>query len=345
MEDAANKSATKKRNRPSLADVAQRAGVSISTASKVANGQADVAPETRRRVEEILKERQYVSVKRRNLPPQLSIALLVRQSTWQYTLEVIRGATVAAEAVDVELRLTTYAEDDSDGTWIDALVRKNPSGVIAVTSVLNDDERRRFAEMSIPLVVVDPFNVPDPQTQSVGATNWNGGLEATEYLLRLGHTRVGMLVGVKDALASRARAHGYVAALSSARVPVDADLMVEGEFTFESGIAGADQLLDLADPPTAIFAASDLQALGVIEAARRRSIRVPEQLSVVGFDDLLIARSSSPPLTTVRQPLAEMAQTALKMILATINGDSIDNHHTELATTLIERGSTARRTT
>ena len=339
MQQTANAVAHQKR--PSLADIAERAGVSISTASKVANGQADVAPETRRRVEEILKESQYVSVKRRNRPQQLSVALLVRPSTWQYTIEVISGATVAAEAADVELRLTSYAEDGADSSWIDTLVDKNPSGVIAVTSVLNEEERRRFADMSIPLVVVDPFNVPDQLTQSVGATNWNGGLEATEHLLRLGHVRVGMLVGDKDALASRARAHGYVAALSGAGISVDRDLMIDGEFTFESGIQGADILLNLTDAPTAIFAASDLQALGVIEAARRRRIRVPEELSVVGFDDLLIARSSSPPLTTVRQPLAEMAQTALRMILATINGDSIDNHHTELATTLVIRDSTA----
>jgi LacI family transcriptional regulator len=143
------------------------------------------------------------------------------------------------------------------------------------------------------------------------------------------------------AVCNQARMHGYRAAMEAegARVP---DAYVRpGEFTYEAGLLGASVLLDLEEPPTAIFTGNDEIALGVIEAARARGLRIPEDLSVVGFDDTDIARMASPPLTTVRQPLREMGGAALRTALRLVNGDKVESHHIELATELVVRASTA----
>ncbi|MVQ41598.1 LacI family DNA-binding transcriptional regulator [Microbacterium sp. MAH-37] len=325
--------------RPSLADIAEQTGVSISTVSKVVNGKSDVSEATRRRVEQAIRNRQYVPPRDRRGDSRLSIAVLARSMTSPYTLEILRGAATAAESADADLVLSMYHDGSDDRSWIESMVRGGRDAVIAVTSMLDGEEIDRLNEVGLPLVIVDPFNDPQPDTVSVGSTNWNGGLAGTEHLLALGHSRIGLLIGVRHALASRAREHGYVAALTAAGITVDPGLILPGEYTFESGVEGALELLALPEPPTAIFAASDHQALGVIEAARRRAVRVPEDLSVVGFDDLPIALSASPPLTTVRQPLSEMGALAMRTAIAMTEGEEPATHHTELATSLVVRAS------
>jgi len=151
-------------------------------------------------------------------------------------------------------------------------------------------------------VVVDPVGEAGPEVPSIGATNWRGGLTATRHLLELGHTRIGVIGGPEQVLCSRARVDGFRAAMETAGLPVDPALIRYGDFHVEGGYRHGRALLGLADPPSAIFAGSDLQALGVYEAAREAGRRIPDELSVVGFDDLPIARWVGPPLTTVRQP-------------------------------------------
>jgi LacI family transcriptional regulator len=193
----------------------------------------------------------------------------------------------------------------------------------------------------LPLVVIDPLNLPRRQVTSVGATNFAGGLAATEHLLALGHLRVAYMGADVTSAYNQARLHGYRAALEAARLEVPRAYVRSGGSHYEDGVSGGSALLDLAERPTAVFAVTDELAAGVIEAARVRGLRVPQDLSVVGFDDTEVARLLSPPLTTVRQPLREMGSVALRTALRLAAGETLDSHHVELATQLVVRSSTA----
>jgi LacI family transcriptional regulator len=195
----------------------------------------------------------------------------------------------------------------------------------------------------MPVVVIDPLNLPSARVTSVGSTNFAGGLLATQHLLDLGHRRIAYLGGPVAAACNQARMHGYRGAMEAGGAPVPDAYMRTGRFSYEHGIAGGAALLALPDPPTAVFAGSDETALGVIEAARVRGLRVPEDLSVVGFDDTPVARLAAPPLTTVRQPLREMGAVAVRTALRLAAGERVDSHHVELATELVVRQSTAPR--
>jgi LacI family transcriptional regulator len=226
-------------------------------------------------------------------------------------------------------------------SWTSALASHDTDGVILVTSELTSAQLEQLRSAGIPLVVVDPVNPPPANLPSVGATNWAGGLAATEHLLGLGHRRIGAIAGPGDYLCSRARIDGYRSALERAGIQFDPTLVRNGDFQHEGGFVRGGELLDRPVPPTAIFAGSDQQAFGVYEAARQHGLRIPEDLSVVGFDDLPVARWASPPLTTVRQPLAEMGSAAAQMLGELIEGQPLRSNRVELSTELIVRESTA----
>jgi LacI family transcriptional regulator len=194
----------------------------------------------------------------------------------------------------------------------------------------------------LPLVVIDPLNLPGTEMASVGATNFAGGLAATEHLLSLGHRRVAYLGGVAGSSVNQARMHGYLAAMAAAEAPVLEGYVRSGNFQYRDGLDEGRALLDLPERPTAVFVASDESAAGLVEAARSRGLQVPQDLSIVGFDDTQVARLTSPPLTTVRQPVREMGSVALRTALRLAAGEKLDSHHVELATELVVRASTAR---
>ena len=199
----------------------------------------------------------------------------------------------------------------------------------------------KLRSRGIPLVVVDPAGTPGPETPSIGATNWQGGLTATRHLLELGHRRIAMIGGPDGVLCSRARIDGYRTALETAGLRVDPALIRRGDFHSRSGYRQLASLLTLPDRPTAVFAGSDLQALGVYEAARDAGLRIPDDLSVVGFDDLPLSRWLTPELTTVRQPLQEMAAAGTRLAIALSRGHGPHDQRIELATSLVVRRSTA----
>ncbi|WP_422773558.1 LacI family DNA-binding transcriptional regulator [Plantactinospora sp. WMMC1484] len=323
-----------------VAKIARMAGVSAPTVSRVINGQTGVALETRQRVEAILREHGY-----RRPVGSTSVAIVelvfhALESLW--ALEIIRGVEKVAREHDLAVVLTEMQGRLTPGrAWTEQVLTRRPTGVIAVFSELTVAQQSQLATRSIPLVVLDPTGEPLHQTPSVGATNWNGGLAATRHLLDLGHRRIAMLSGPTQWPCCRARLDGYRAAMDAAGVAVDPDLVRISTLYVEGGLADGRELLALPDPPTAIFTANDLQALGVYEAARRAGVRIPDELSVVGFDDLSFSRWSGPPMTTVRQPLERMGVTAARMIIDLAAGQSLDQHRVELATELIVRESTA----
>ena len=331
-----------RRGRPAtIADIAVEVGVSAPTVSKVINGRSDVAPETRRRVEAAIQTRGYKRANRvQRAAPIIELVFHELESEW--ALEIVRGVERIAGMNHLAVVLTEMQGRRTPGRgWIEGVLARRPMGVIAVFSDLSPEIREQLRSRGIPFVIVDPTGEPLHDTPSIGATNWNGGLTATRHLLGLGHRRIAVIGGPPDILCSRARLDGYRAAMDEAQVPVDAALISHGRFHVDEGVEKGQELLRMPDRPTAIFAGNDLQALGVYQAARERRLHIPEDLSVVGFDDLPVARWVGPPLTTVRQPLIEMAQTAAELVLDLARGAPPTQQRIELATELVVRESTA----
>jgi LacI family xylobiose transport system transcriptional regulator len=325
-----------------ISKIAEAAGVSVPTVSKVLNGRADVAAETRSRVEELIHRHGY---RRRRGPGggrSATIDLVFHELDSAWAIEVIRGVERVArsEGLSVVLAESGGEQTPQDG-WVDSVLARQSTAAILVFSDLAPEQRARLAARGIPFVVVDPTGDPGADVPSVGSANWNGGLAATRHLIDLGHRRIAVIGGPRHVLCSRARIDGYSSALDAAGIALDPRLVRTGDFHVESGRDRGRELLLLDDRPTAVFAGSDLQAMGLYEAARELGVRIPEELSVVGYDDLPVARWMGPPLTTVRQPLTEMAEEATRMALTLARGGRPANLRLDLATDLVVRQSSA----
>jgi LacI family transcriptional regulator, xylobiose transport system transcriptional regulator len=335
------------RNRPArqgrdvtLDDVARVAGVSGPTVSRVLNGRAGVATDTRERVEAVLREHGY---RRQPGREHLAIVELVFHALdSQWALDIICGVERVAREHGFAVVLTEMQGRLTPGrAWTEQVLERRPMGVIAVFSELTVAQQSQLATRGIPLVVLDPTGEPMHETPSVGATNWSAGLGATRHLLDLGHRRIAMLRGTQQWPCCRARFDGYRAAMEAAGLAIDDNLVPVDILYVEGGLRSGSDLLRLPDRPTAVFTTNDLQAYGVYEAARRAGLRIPEDLSVVGFDDLSFSAWCGPPLTTVRQPLADMGATAAQLLVALAGGEQPQHTRMELSTRLVVRESTA----
>ncbi|GAA1987347.1 LacI family DNA-binding transcriptional regulator [Isoptericola halotolerans] len=325
--------------RPTLARVAAETDVSVSTVSKVLNGRAGVSSATRERVEKALREHGY---SRRNQvqPSARFIELVFSRIDNSWALEMIIGAEKVARESGMSVLLTESGDRHSPGPeWVSGVLARQPAGVILMFSDLSREDRRMLRTRDIPFVVIDPAGDPPPDVASVGTANWSGGFMATRHLIELGHTEIAIITGPDDMLCSTARLSGYRAAMDAAGLSVPAGFVVSGDFHHEDGLERGGELLDRARRPTAIFAGSDLQALGVYEAARERGVGIPDELSVVGFDDIRPAAWAGPPLTTVRAQLTEMAETAARLVLRMRREATPER--IELATRMVVRSSTA----
>ncbi|HTW10938.1 MAG TPA: LacI family DNA-binding transcriptional regulator [Acidimicrobiales bacterium] len=327
--------------RVTIAQVAAAAGVAPSTVSKVLNGNADVSSATRQRVQRLLSEHNYARRRSAHAASAPFVDLVFQELESPWAMEIVRGAVHAACEAGLSVSLTSLSEEGSSRSWLDQICARGSRGVILLLARLGQRERSELRSRGLPFAMVDPRGEPDPAVATVGATNWAGGFAATRHLVELGHRRVGVISGPLDLLCSRARMDGYRSAMEAAGLPVDPDLMQWGDFHVDGGFKVAMAMLGQHERPTAIFAGSDLQALGVLEAARVQHLRVPVDLSLVGFDDLPLSTWTSPPLTTVRQPLAEMAATAVRLVLAQDRDGRAEPRSVELATTLIVRETTA----
>jgi LacI family transcriptional regulator, xylobiose transport system transcriptional regulator len=330
----------RRRGELTVAAVARLAGVSAPTVSKVLNGRAGVAVETRRRVEAVLREHGYQRPDA--IAPAALLEVVFRTLESHLAVEIMRGVERVAEEHELAVGFTELSRRHRSGrTWTEGVLTRRPVGVIVVYSDDTAEHQAHLAASGIPLVALDPTGQPSHATPSVGATNWSGGLCATQHLLALGHRRIATITGPAAYLCARARLDGYRAGMDAAGVPVDDRLVRVGRFRVEDGLALGTELLRPPQPPTAVIAGNDLQAIGVYEAARRAGVAIPAQLSVVGFDDIEYARWCGPPLTTVRQPLVEMGAAAARLVLALAAGEPPAQTRIELATSLILRESTA----
>ncbi|WP_284976569.1 substrate-binding domain-containing protein [Arthrobacter sp. efr-133-TYG-104] len=329
-----------------LATIAREAGVSAPTVSKVVNGRDDVAPKTRARVLAALEQVGYQSpVQRRSvadLTPVVEVVVDVLDSG--YTIEVLAGILAFAASADVEIlvSVTDPSGRPSPERRAQRIADVGRAGMIVVTSAFSEAQLHAFRRRHIPVVVIDPLNPPSADVVSVGTTNWAGGKAATEHLLDLGHRRIAYIGGIEAAECNQARLHGYMAALMARGLPVEPRYIVSGgKFRRESGVAGFQQLLELEQRPTAIFAGSDSIALGVLSEAVRQGVSIPNDISLIGFDGTRQGEESVPPLSSVAQPLEEMGRAALRSVLRQARGEVLDSHRVELATQVVVRGSTA----
>ncbi|UYO97202.1 LacI family DNA-binding transcriptional regulator [Microbacterium sp. M28] len=333
--------------RATIADIAAEVGVSVPTVSKVLNGRADVAEATRIRVEQALSRHEYrkpVSSRptgsRASAPRLLDLVFHEGDNLWAQ--EIINGVERISGPERVGVVLSGLGgQHRPPQEWIDDVMARRPLGVLLVLSGLDATQRHQLHSRAIPFVVLDTQGNPPTDVPTVGSNNWNGGFVATQHLIGLGHRRIGVIMGPSDVLCSRARVDGFRSAHDDAGLPFDPALVRWGEFTPGSGFHHAREMLAGPARPTAIFAGSDDVAIGIARAAREHGLRIPEDLSVVGYDNLPITEWMSPPLTTVNQPLREMGSLAAQMLLTLAEGRTPSSTRVDLMTELVVRDSTA----
>jgi len=307
-----------------IRDIARLAGVSKATVSRVLNKKPDVNPATRERILRLMEEWAFVpSITASRLAGGRSrvIGILIPSLTWPAIPEIMRGVSEVVEHSPYELLLysITHEEDRTEKDQRDVIDRilatKLAAGLLAIFPGQSAEHLTRLYEQGFPIVMIDdqakPTSIP-----WVGAGNRRGSYAATRYLLRMGHRRIAYIKGPSKFLVSHERYQGYCEALNEAGITLDSTLVMEGDFMPQGGRCCASKLLSMEERPTAIFAANDLMAYGVLAAAQEYGLRVPEDLSLIGFDDIPLSAHTRPALTTVRQPFHSIGQRAIELLLS-----------------------------
>jgi len=330
--------------RPTIRQIADQAGVSIATVSRVLNGRGDVADETRDNVSRVIRENGYTANRSaRGLSAGRTgfVGVVVPLVYPAYFSGILDGAAEALFERDLQIVLSpTRQEHDREVSVLDRL-HGMTDGSLIILPEESSEELEWHLDNGFRFVVIDPLMRLNERIPSVSAANTSGADQAMRHLLDLGHRRIAQIAGPSGWLATEDRRRGYRAALATAGILPDPTLEVESIPEIDPGRDAAASLLALPDPPTAIFAFNDDTAIGAIQAARARGLRVPEDLSVVGFDDVEHATIVAPALTTVRQPLQEMGRTAVSLLSRLLERKSFEAMHVELATRLVVRDSTA----
>ncbi len=322
--------------RVKMSDVAKRAGVSIATVSKVVNSRYGVAPGTVARVQAIIDEMGYVeNLSASSLRRGRSNVLGILVATFEpFSTELLKGAARVADIAGYEVLAHTGGDAHAwERRSLSRLGGTLMDGAIIVTPTVLQ------GSVEIPAVAIDPHYGPS-SLHTIDADSFEGARLVTKHLIDLGHTRIALLGGRAELDSARLREAGYRAALADAGIAVEEELVRETRYRPEVAVTEANVLLDMDDPPTAIFAANDITALETLRIARERGVDVPGELSVVGFDDVPEAALSEPPLTTVRQPLQAMGEAAMHMLIDLVEGRTREEH-IRFDTTLVVRASTA----
>ncbi|HTP00208.1 MAG TPA: LacI family DNA-binding transcriptional regulator [Anaerolineales bacterium] len=334
----------KRKRTVTIQDVAKTAGVSVSTVSRVLNGKVDVASETQDRIRSVIDDLGYTtnlaarSMRsfRKNL-----VGLLMPDIAYPFAIEVMKGVNQAIAESEFDLLVYTTGDVRKSGRalheqkYVSLLTNSITDGVIIVAPVAAE-----FAT-DAPIVSIDPVT-SNPNYPAVHATNYRGALDAMEYLLGLGHRRIGFVSGRDELESANRRLKGYQDALANAGIPMDEGLIASGDYTTETGAKCARQLLAVKHRPTAIFASNDQSAMGVYQVAADMGLRIPEDLSIVGFDNIMESKYMG--LTTVDQFISEMGSVATNMLIELIQGESLDSQTYQMKTQLVIRTSCQKYT-
>lgn len=333
------------RGRATIRDIADLAGVSIATVSRVLNDRPDVAPDTREAVLEVVRKHGFSTNRgARGLASGRTgiIGLTLPLVADSYFGPILSGASEALYEQDMRIMLCpTLHEHDREVSLLERLMRGTTDGAILMLPEESSEELLRLQEQGFPFVVVDPREAPPDGIPCVAAMHGAGAKLATEHLLELGHRQIGAIAGAKGWYATDERLAGFRSALAGAGLLSDPDMIVYSDWRIPRGEEAAEELLSRPDPPTAIFGFNDNVAIGALNAARRRGLSVPDDLSVIGFDDTFQATIVTPSLTTVRQPLAELGRMGVSLLTRLIDGQRLDALRIELSTTLVVRDTTA----
>jgi LacI family transcriptional regulator len=333
------------RGRATIRDIADLAGVSIATVSRVLNDRPDVSPETRETVLQVVREHGFSTNRgARGLSSGRTgmIGLTLPLVADAYFGPILSGAAEALYERDLRIVLAaTLHEHDREVSLVERLMRGTTDGAILMLPEESEAELVSLQQQGFPFVVVDPREPPPEGIPCVAAMHAAGAKQATEHLLGLGHRRIGAIAGSPGWYATEERLAGFRAALAGAGILLDPELVVHSDWRLPWGTAAAHRLLDLPDPPTAIFGFNDNVAIGALHAAHERGLRVPDDLSVVGFDDTHQSVIVTPRLTSVAQPLAELGRMGVSLLVRLLEGQRLDALRIELATRLVVRDSTA----
>jgi LacI family transcriptional regulator len=323
-----------------IADVAAAAGVSVATVSKVINDRYGVAEETSARVRSVIEQLGYTSsLVAQSLRSRRSNVIGVLAADIEpFNAELLKGAARAIRGTGYDLVVFSDCgqRKDQAGWERRALARVSAltDGAVIVTPTSID------VPSGTPVVAVD-HNVRSSTLPTVDSDNLSGAVTATEYLLRLGHRRIGFLAGRRDLESAQLREQGYRRALEQAGIEFDRELVRVGDYHAQQARRAAEELLQLEPRPTAVFAANDASAIETVAVARTLGLGVPDDLSVVGFDNVPESALCEPPLTTIEQPIQRLGQEAVELLIALIEGRAREPSHVVLPTRLVERGSCA----
>ena len=336
---------TQRPARVTIREIAGLAGVSVATVSRVMNGRGDVAPETRELVQRIVREQGYTTSRTaRGLSAGRTglIGATVPLVYPAYFSFILAGAAEALYERDMRLVLCpTQHEHAREVSLLERMMHGTTDGGLLILPQESSDELESLLLHGYRFVVVDPLQPLNERIPSVSAAHSAGADIAVKHLLSLGHRRIACITGPRGWIATEERLRGYQAALAAAGILPEPELVVDSDFEIAQGHRAARRLLDLHEPPTAVFAFNDNIAIGVLQAARERGIRVPDELSVIGFDDVEAAEIVTPQLTTIRQPLEELGRMAVSLLERLLEGQRIEALHVELRTQLVVRQTTA----
>jgi LacI family transcriptional regulator len=333
--------------RATIREIAELAGVSIATVSRVVNGREDVSPETRELVQRVVRERGYTANRNaRGLSAGKTglIGATVPMLHHAYFSYILAGAAEGLYEQDMRLVLSpTMHEHHREVSLLERLMHGTTDGAVIILPEESSDELEQLLNHGYRFVVIDPLLPLNERIPAVSAAHAAGADQAMKHLLSLGHTRIAAITGPRGWKATEDRRRGYYAALAAAGIMPDPELEVESNFELGGGAVAAEQLLALPEPPTAIFCFNDNMAVGAMQTARARGVGIPDDLSIVGFDDLEEAEIVTPALTTIRQPLAEMGRIAVSLLMRLLDNQRLEALHVELGTRLVVRDSTAPR--
>ena len=328
----------------SIKDVARLAQVSISTVSHVVNATRFVSNDARKRVEDAIRELGYVpSAVARSLKSNSTktLGMLIPNCTNPYFAEIVRSVEDHCFGAGYTLILcNTDDEPHRQSVYLQVLSERRVDGLIII-STGNDCELRALLDgLTIPAVLLDR-EIQDMPCDLVESANEQGAILATQHLLALGHHRIACIAGPADLNASTQRIQGWRRALADTGRPQDStDILLHGNFSSQSGFDAMQSLLRLPQRPTAVLVCNDLMGLGALSAAHQAGVRIPQDMSLVGFDDIELAHFASPPLTTIAQPKQRMGELAVDMLLERIQSKRSQTRQVLLQPTLVVRAST-----
>jgi LacI family transcriptional regulator len=330
--------------RQTIREIAALAGVSTATVSRVINHSGYVSSATRLNVERVVAEHGYTanrSARALSAGRTGLVGVTLPRIHPSYFSDIVTGANEALYEQDMRIVLCpTLHEHDREVSLLQRLIHGTTDCALLVLPEESSRELRTLMERGYCFVVLDPRTRLDERVPTVSAAHLAGAYQATEHLLGLGHRRLAAITGPRGWMASDERLRGYRGALASAGVLPDPELVIESNFEVDGGRESAALLFAHADPPTAIFAFNDQLALGAMQLALESGLRVPGDLSIVGFDDTIEASIVTPRLTTVHQPLAEIGRMGVSLLTRLLAKQRVEALHVELETTLVIRDST-----